>query len=192
MKTPEMIQEYLNNNDCSEHPEYCAVCNGKCCKNYAGGYAPYQLFDTEEDITVENIKKLLLNTPVIVDMWENYELNGNKCNGYYIRPTHSSSGSIPAMFKLFQLLFPDDDFVNAHTNFNDNPYVDKSFGGTCSHFINGKGCDLSIEERPIECVTLVAKDKTGEKCTPHISKYEVAQMWEPYFDVIEKALSELT
>jgi len=191
MKPNEFVSEYFETHDTSEKPEICAKCNGQCCRNYAGGFAPWQLFDDEKDITVENIKKLLKENPYVLDCYEGYELDEENwdVSGWYIRPkhkpyTHFMDTDLFGMMNMLSAIFG----VSTPSFNNHDDFIDRSYGGECVYFVSHKGCQLPYDKRPIMCQSLVAIDGN---CSSAFGKLELARMWEPWFNVIEEAIEEL-
>lgn len=64
----------------------CAMCKGKCCKEYAGAYSP----DDLQPITVESLRELFATTLYSVDWYEGDPREGHNelPFAYFIRPAH--------------------------------------------------------------------------------------------------------
>ena len=134
----------------------CSECKGKCCKTYAGIIYPDQIGDSEESIRIKLIP--MLNDEWSIDWWEGPLIEEDKFNSderyYFVRPKH----------------------VGAST-------IDPSWGGQCS-FLREDGCQLSIEERPIQCLALEPKDDFNCREKDGFSKKDGAMAWIPYQDLL--------
>lgn len=176
MTKPESVIAYFENHDTSENHELCAKCNGACCRHYAGAYGPWQLFDNPEDVTPESIAELLKKEQeYILDCYEGYSEEHEE--GWFIRPPHKPKEDEFTL--LMQMLGLDHD-----------SHVDRGFGGECVHFVDGKGCKLSYDERPVMCCSLVAESETS--CRKAFGKKEAADWWSQYFNIIDEALALLS
>ena len=72
---------------------------------------------------------------------------------------------------------------------DDKPYIDRSFGGECIHFVDGIGCKLAYDKRPVMCQTLVAEENC--QCTG-FDKKDAADWWSEYHHIIDEALELLS
>lgn len=177
MEKPENVIMHFENNNTSENHELCAKCNGACCRHYAGAYGPWQLFDNPEDITPEAIANLLQqDEKYILDCYEGY--SDEHPDGWFIRPPHKKR----VTWETLQL------YMNVLGVVYERIYVDRSFGGECIHFVDGIGCKLAYDKRPVMCQALVAEENC--RCAG-FDKKDAADWWSEYHHIIDKALESL-
>ena len=120
--------------------DICSACGGVCCTQSAGVYAPE---DFKREITTEFILGLMESKKIGID-WIDGIISYRDEEGlwaldktYYIRPKHKFE-----------------------------PIINNSIGGVCTHWTLEKGCELSGEKRPYQCITLIPnyfKEKDAEK-----------------------------
>lgn len=141
----------------------CAICNGFCCRSYAGSYYPEDFGETREAI-MKKVKEEIQAKHCVVDCWEgNPGVKENVEHGYFIRPMH----------------------VDGATPF------DPSWGGICIYFVNNEGCFLSFDKRPTGCKALKSKEEGEGDCESSIRpKQDPALAWYPYWDDIDELLRE--
>jgi len=144
-----------------ENKKICKECQGECCKTLPGISHPNEFGKTEAEI-FENLVKAFSTDNWAVDWYDNFGPEDVEygIEGYFVRP------------KIKGI---------------DNIY-DPSWGGECI-FLEEKGCIFSIEKRPFGCRML--EPATIGKCKVHgSSKYEMAEAWLPYHNIIKKAVLE--
>lgn len=127
-----------------------------------GSFHPDQI-----EMTVENIKNLLLSNMCALDYWENNPSDDEKYNdvkAYYLRPAVKTAPK--------------------------GSYVDPTWGGECA-YLTPTGCSLSFDDRPLECQVLVPK--ADHQCGGEDTYYkkDAAIAFLPYNHIFTQALKEL-
>lgn len=120
--------------------------------------------DFKEEITEKFLLSLFDSGKYSIDWWESDVMKKGRERSYYIRPRHVGA-----------------------------PIEDGSWGGVCVNWSQEKGCSLSEENRPYQCLKLIPnldlgcihsnKDKAG--------KDDIAKLWYKYNPIIDKVLNTL-
>jgi hypothetical protein len=143
------------------NPEVCGECGGKCCQNLPGAAHPEQFGAPDKNIMLNNIVKALKSGRWVLD--------------YYTFGLDSSKIENIVDIKYMRPKTPDDrQFLSSNWP-----------RGKCT-FHTDKGCELTDEERPIECKTLEPGIK---ECKQHGKRKDIANEWKPYQDIVFKALT---
>ena len=99
----------------------------------------------------------------VLAILEKYKSTGNLSDGYKI-DAYEGEDSI-------YVLRP------THTNSSNSDY-DLSWGGQCVHFINEKGCNLSFNDRPLQCQSLTCSEPKVTKTA--LYKSDIKEYWKDY------------
>jgi len=75
-------------------------------------------------------------------------------------------------------------FVRPAIKGNEGVLLDPAYGGECTFFKEGKGCQLPSDGRPFECRNLEPKWKKDGGCKAHTGRREVSIMWIEHQDVL--------
>jgi len=140
-----------------QRPEICSQCGGKCCKRLPGTAHP-------SDFGLPSTRRLsaaLRSGRWAIDWWEGdpREDREEVKRGYWIRPA---------------------------TKGKEGELYDGSLGGKCT-FLTLRGCELSPEDRPLQCRLLEPRPGGHGNCKAHhgFTKREDALAWEPYWDLLD-------
>lgn len=127
-----------------QNKHVCSKCKGVCCTHMGCHYSP----DDFKNKGFEALKREIDKGYISIDWWENFELNGQKRKGYYLRIRN----------------------LNANV-------VDPSWGGTCM-LLTKDGCPLEFKDRPKgaralipsknRCCTLYTKYDAAVDWSKHI------------------------
>ena len=158
-----------------ENKSLCKACDGVCCKRYAGCIWPDEFANWDE--LVEGLASGVL----AIDQWEGdprYEETpdyDDRPDDYlsccrFIRPAHKPGTGTTAWRQPQEV------------------YDHQSYGGECVHFVEGLGCRLAWDARPVQCRMLKPMPK-GDGCEiqGEYTKQDAALAWLPYQSQIEKA-----
>lgn len=140
----------------------CTACGGVCCKKAPGPMSPEDAINISGESDLYNALIALFTTGNFQIDW--YERFSQEIDrGYYVRPTALDE--------------------------NQSAIFSPSWGGTCI-FLTATGCPLEPEKRPEGCRLLEPKH---DECLNHGgSRYDAAEMWLPYHDVLLRAVAALT
>lgn len=151
----------INNTDGTVNKRICSDCGGKCCKQAPGLVSPNDF--PNQDTMVQDIADLLLSGRWAIDWWDGDPRdNGDLCQVYYLRPAIVHYEGIPQ-----------------------HP----SWGGPCTFFNEGSGCDLAFANRPLQCRQLIPNYDGCTYPSQDYSKKSVVILWIPFQDQIKEALS---
>lgn len=151
----------------------CTACGGACCKNLPGEVLPGDLSPTLDpyEVIVE-AHNLLESGLYTFDWYERFIPEGGNIDnafsserGYYLRPV---------------------------TVGMEDSWRDPSHGGRCT-LLHDEGCELTEEDRPSGCRSLIPQEPLARKraggCHPaegYTGKRSAAQAWFPFKEYIIK------
>ncbi len=141
----------------------CKMCNGACCKRYAGSYIPD---DFKEPITAEFIASLLKKGNFAIDWWEGDSIGGGLSQTYYLRPRHVDEPAIKGSWGGVCMNYTDG--VGCSLSEEERPYQCRKL---VPNYTIGKGAD---------CDTL-PEDKANKK--------DCATAWYGFQTIIEEAIA---
>jgi hypothetical protein len=139
-----------------ENKKLCAECGGRCCKTAPGGTFPDDFGLPDE----ASLRRALNSGRYAIDWWEGDVVpDGDRDQVYFVRPAVAGC---------------------------EGQRRDPSWGGICTFYAWGKGCELDFSSRPYECRFL----EPASKCQTHYpsgspSKKASAIAWRPYQNLLE-------
>lgn len=149
-----------------ERPDVCVPCGGACCKSVPGSASPEDFGAPDREAMRQRLTAAFDSGRWALDWYEGDPVDcpaaydRERTRAYYVRPAR-----VGHTYELFDPAWP----------------------GTACTFLGKGGCELTHDERPLECRALepVAGDK---QCTSHAgSKRERAIEWIRY----ERVLAEV-
>jgi len=155
--------------EANANPSLCVPCGGRCCKRTPGNMFPADLDpELNPNTLADKLIEMLLSGRWKLDSWAGdvpWAEPGDDSVGYFIRPRV--------------------DLGERYDHYVEPSWHDVMNMGRCNFHSDDKGCELSEEQRPSDCKSLIPREGGCQQPEGWEGKLTAVKQWWPFRQLLQ-------